>query len=241
MIINNNMMAAGAARSLSRTYGKLSASVQRMSSGLRVNSSADDAAGLAIRELMRADIAAARQGIRNAADGISPIQTADGALGVIDEKLIRMKELAEQAATGTYTTLQRDMINSEYQAMAKEIDRIANASNFNGIKLLDGSVSNLHGGRGLKIHFGVSNNEAEDYYFVNIGDARASSSTGLRVGGDAKNDIWAQGAGPPGPWPVRAAAPPAIPAWAARRVSTAAKVSPSATIGTGRKTGTPIF
>jgi flagellin len=78
--------------------------------------------------------------------------------------------------------------------MAAEIDRIANATNFNGIKLLDGSVTNLHGGEGIKIHFGVSNNAAEDYYFVNIGDARATSSTGLRIGGDAKNDIWGQGA-----------------------------------------------
>jgi flagellin-like hook-associated protein FlgL len=127
------------------------------------------------------------------------IQTADGALGVIDEKLIRMKELAEQAATGTYTTAQREIINSEYQAMAAEIDRIANATNFNGIKLLDGSVTNQHGGQGLKIHFGVSNNPAEDYYFVNIGDARATSSTGLQIGGDALNDIWGQGAAGAGP------------------------------------------
>jgi flagellin-like hook-associated protein FlgL len=115
-------------------------------------------------------------------------------LAVIDEKLIRMKELAEQAATGTYTTAQREIINSEYQAMAREIDRIANATNFNGVKLLDGSISNQHGGQGLKIHFGAGNNAAEDYYFINIGDARATSNTGLRAGGDAKNDIWGQGA-----------------------------------------------
>jgi flagellin-like hook-associated protein FlgL len=149
--------------------------------------------------MMRADIATMNQGIRNTADAISMIQTADGALGVIDEKLVRMKELAEQAATGTYTTAQREIINSEYQAMAAEIDRIANATNFNGIKLLDGSVTNQHGGQGLKIHFGVSNKSSEDYYFVNIGDARATSSTGLRVGGDAKNDIWGQGAAGSGP------------------------------------------
>jgi flagellin len=194
LIVNHNMMAANAARNLSTIYGRLSTSVQRLSSGLRINSAADDAAGLAIREMMRADISTMNQGIRNIADAISMIQTADGALSVIDEKLIRMKELAEQAATGTYTTAQRDIINSEYQAMAAEIDRIANATNFNGIKLLDGSVTNQHGGQGLKIHFGVSNSAAEDYYFVNIGDARATSSTGLRVGGDAKNDIWGQGA-----------------------------------------------
>jgi flagellin len=199
MVINHNMMAMNAARNLSQTYGKLSTSVQRLSSGLRINTAADDAAGLAIREMMRADIATTQQGIRNAADAISMIQTADGGLAVIDEKLTRMKELAEQAATGTYTTIQREIINSEYQAMAAEIDRIANSTNFNGIKLLDGSVSNQHGGQGIKIHFGVSNNEAEDYYFINMGDARATSSTGLRVGGDAKNDIWGQGAAGAGP------------------------------------------
>ena len=199
LVINHNLMAQNAARNLGTTYNKLSTSVQRLSSGLRINSAADDAAGLAIREMMRADIAVTQQGIRNAADAISMIQTADGALAVIDEKLTRMKELAEQASTGTYTTVQRDIINSEYQAMAKEIDRIANATNFNGIKLLDGSISNQHGGQGLKVHFGVSNNAAEDYYFINMGDARATSSTGLRVGGDAKNDIWGQGAAAAGP------------------------------------------
>jgi flagellin len=199
LIVNHNMMAANAARNLNTIYNRLSTSVQRLSSGLRINSAADDAAGLAIREMMRADIATMNQGIRNIADAVSMIQTADGALSIIDEKLTRMKELAEQAATGTYTTAQREIINSEYQAMAAEIDRIANATNFNGIKLLDGSVTNQHGGKGLKIHFGVSNNATEDYYFVNIGDARATSSTGLRIGGDAKNDIWGQGAAGAGP------------------------------------------
>jgi len=114
-------------------------------------------------------------------------------MAVIDEKLTRMKELAEQSATGSYTTAQRDIINSEYQAMANEIDRIANATNFNGVKLLDGSLAKEHGGLGLKVHFGVGNNAAEDYYFINTGDVRATAATGLRVGGDAKNDIWAQG------------------------------------------------
>ncbi|MDR0881788.1 MAG: flagellin [Candidatus Adiutrix sp.] len=199
LIINHNLMAQNAARNLGTTYSKLATSVERLSSGLRINSAADDAAGLAIREMMRADIATTNQGLRNAADAISLIQTADGALGVIDEKLTRMKELAEQAATGTYTTVQREIINSEYQAMAAEIDRIANATNFNGIKLLDGSITSQHGGQGLKVHFGVSNNAAEDYYFINIGDVRATSSTGLRVGGDAKNDIWGQGAAAAGP------------------------------------------
>ena len=190
LVINHNLMAMNAARNLGTIYGRLATSTQRLSSGLRINSAGDDAAGLAIRELMRSDIAVMQQGIRNAYDGISMIQTAEGAMAVIDEKLTRMKELAEQAATGTYTTIQREIMNSEYQAMADEIDRIANATDFNQTKLLDGSISTIHGGSGMKIHFGTGNDSDEDYYFVTIGDVRATSNTGLRVGGDAKNDIW---------------------------------------------------
>ncbi|MBD5607259.1 MAG: flagellin [Desulfovibrio sp.] len=181
MYINHNQMANSVANNLSGHYNNLATSTQRLSSGLRVNGAADDAAGLAIRELMRADIAALQQGVRNANDAISLIQTADGALGVIDEKLIRMKELAEQAATGTYDSTQRLMIESEYQAMASEITRIANATDFNGIKLLDGSLADDHDGSELeavgelKIHFGTMNDAAEDYYYINIGDCTASA------------------------------------------------------------------
>jgi len=137
LVINHNLMAMNVARNLTDHYGALSTSTQRLSSGLRINSSADDAAGLAVRELMRSDIATMNQGIRNANDAISMIQTADGALQVIDEKLIRMKELAEQAATGTYTSVQRLIIDSEFQAMSSEIDRISKSTEFNGIKILD--------------------------------------------------------------------------------------------------------
>jgi flagellin-like hook-associated protein FlgL len=135
-------MASNVARNLSNHYSSLSNSVRKLSSGLRINSSADDAAGLAIRELMRADIAALNQGVRNVNDAISMLQTADGALSVIDEKLIRMKELAEQASTGTYNSDQRLMINSEFHAMAAEIERIANATDFNGVKLLCEDAAN---------------------------------------------------------------------------------------------------
>ena len=174
--INNNLMAHHTAGKLGTHYARLSAVTRRLSSGLRVSTAADDAAGLAIRELMRADISSLNQGIRNANDAISMIQTADGALAVIDEKLIRMKELAEQAATGTYDSTQRLIIDSEFQQMALEIDRIANATDFNGIKLLDGSLRGEHDGSDLnatgkmKIHFGTGNNSAEDYYYVEIGD-----------------------------------------------------------------------
>jgi len=184
LVINNNLMAKNAARNLSMAFGDLSVSTRRLSSGLRVGNAADDAAGLAIRELMRADIASLNQGVRNANDAISLIQTADGALGVIDEKLIRMKELAEQAATGTYNSDQRLIIESEYQAMASEITRIANSTDFNGIYLLNGNLSgaeSTHDGSGLtstgplKIHFGSGNDSAEDYYYVSINSSTASA------------------------------------------------------------------
>ena len=181
LVVNHNMMAANVARNLNAHYGNLSTSTQRLSTGMRINSAADDAAGLAISELQRADIAALQQGARNANDAISLIQTADGAMGVIDEKLIRMKELAEQAATGTYDSTQRLMIESEYQQMASEITRIANATDFNGIKLLDGTLSGVHDGSqmtatgALKVHFGSGNDSAEDYYYIEIGDVTAQA------------------------------------------------------------------
>ena len=189
MYINSNSMATNVTNNLTSHYNDLKTSTSRLSSGLRVNSAADDAAGLAIRELMRTDIAALQQGVRNANDAISLIQTADGALAVIDEKLTRMKELAEQAATGTYDSTQRLMIESEYQAMASEITRIANATDFNGIHLLDGNLSSdTHVGSGMtstgkmKIHFGSANDSAEDYYYIQIGSSTASS---LGVGNEA--------------------------------------------------------
>ncbi len=189
LTLNTNMMARNASRNLSSHYKHLSTSVRRLSSGLRVGTAADDAAGLAIRELMRAEIATINQGVRNANDAISLIQTADGALQIVDEKMIRMKELASQAATGTYNSDQRLMIDAEYQQMAREITRIGRATDFNGIRLLDGSLEGIHDGermgprtgpRGstdnllfggmLKIHFGTGNDSAEDYYYIRIFD-----------------------------------------------------------------------
>ena len=182
LVVNHNMMAAHSSRILNSHYRKLSDSTRKLSSGLRVETAADDAAGLAIRELMRAEISTLNQGVRNANDAISLIQTADGAMQVIDEKLIRMKELAEQAATGTYDSTQRLIIESEYQQMASEITRIANATDFNNIKLLDGNLSSSqHDGSGLnstgklKVHFGTGNDSAEDYYYIQIDDCRAAA------------------------------------------------------------------
>ncbi len=169
LVINNNEMAYNTTRNLQTHYNRLANSTRKLSSGLRVDRAADDAAGLAIRELMRSDVSALHQGTRNANDAISLIQTADGALQTIDEKLIRMKELAEQAATGTYDSVQRSIIDSEYQQMASEITRISNATDFNGIKLLDGTLSSdKHDGSKMNsigkllVHFGADNDSAED-------------------------------------------------------------------------------
>jgi flagellin len=184
LIINHNMMAANAARNLGTVFDRLSTSTQRLSSGLRINSAADDAAGLAVRELQRAEIAVLNQGMRNAGDAISMIQTAEGAMQVIDEKLIRMKELAEQAATGTYTNQQRQIMQDEYDAMADEITRIAVATDFNGQKLLDGSMD----GTGMKIHFGTGNDSAEDYFYISIGTFTAESM-GVAVGNASQASV----------------------------------------------------
>ena len=191
LIINHNMMAMTATMNLSTAFGKLANATNQLSSGLRINSASDDAAGLAVREIMRANIATLNQGVRNANDAISLLQTADGALGVVDEKLIRMQELAEQAATGTYTSTQRLIIDSEYQAMASEITRIANATDFNGIYLLNGNLSGstcndkgISATGKLKVHFGPTNSSAADYYYIQIGCCTASAlGLGLGAGG----------------------------------------------------------
>jgi flagellin len=140
LAIKNNIMAESAARHLSKSYDALATSIERLSSGLRINSAKDDAAGLAVRELMRADVAVLRQGARNAQDGISMLQTMEGAMATIDEALIRMKELAEQASTGSYSTQQRAIMNSEFDQMVLEIDRIATKTEFNTIKMLNSAT-----------------------------------------------------------------------------------------------------
>ena len=193
VVINHNLMAQNIARHLTNTYSMLSKSTERLATGLRINNSSDDAAGMAVSELMRAEIAALRQGIRNAGDAQSMISTADGALSVIDEKLVRLKELAEQAATGTYNSTQRQIMQSEFNLMRSEITRIAQATKFNGINLLNGALTqNTDGTSAMKIHFGPSNSSLEDYYYIVAGDATAS---GLGISGvDISTQAGAQSA-----------------------------------------------
>ncbi len=147
--VKNNLMAANAARHLGGSYDALAKSVERLSSGLRINSAKDDAAGLAVRELVRANVATLQQGARNARDAISMIQTGEGAMAVIDDILVRMKELAEQAATESYSQDQRGIMNAEFQQLGLELTRIAVSTGFNDINLLNSTAT-------YKIHIGTT-------------------------------------------------------------------------------------
>ena len=176
LAIKNNLMAVNAARHLGNSYNALATSVERLSSGLRINSAKDDAAGLAVRELMRADIAVIQQGARNAQDGISMLQTMEGAMAIIDEALVRMQQLAEQAATGSYSTAQRSIMESEFKEMREEIDRIAGATKFNGISLLNSAAAS----ETVSIQFGKLTTDKLDITSSNMTSAAA---TGLAITG----------------------------------------------------------
>ncbi len=141
MRIYNNVNAVNAQRNLSITGFALAKSIEKLSSGLRINRAADDAAGLSISEKLRAQIRGIQQAMRNAQDGVSMIQTAEGALNEVHSMLQRMRELAVQAANDTLTTEDRAAINSELQNLQQEINAIANRTTFNGKLLLTGSLA----------------------------------------------------------------------------------------------------
>lgn len=143
MRVNHNISALNAWRNLFNTDNKLSKSMERLSSGLRINRASDDAAGLAISEKMRGQIRGLNQAVRNAQDGISLIQTAEGSLNETHSILQRMRELAVQAANDTLTASDRVEIQKEMDQLRTEIDRIANTTEFNTKKLLDGTTSAL--------------------------------------------------------------------------------------------------
>ena len=141
MTINTNTVSLNAQRNLGMSQGSLSTSMQRLSSGLRVNSAKDDAAGLAIAERMNTQVRGLNVAARNANDGISLSQTAEGALGKVGDMLQRMRELAVQSANVTNSQTDRDALNAEVTQLKAEIDRVANTTSFNGTKLLDGSFT----------------------------------------------------------------------------------------------------
>ncbi|WP_199136238.1 flagellin domain-containing protein [Delftia sp. ASV31] len=136
-IINTNLVSLNAQRNLSTSQSSLSTTMQRLSSGLRVNSAKDDAAGLAIAERMNAQVRGMNVAMRNANDGISMAQTAEGALGKLSDNLQRMRELAVQAANDTNGTTDRGSLDKEFQQLAQEIARIVGSTSFNGRQLLD--------------------------------------------------------------------------------------------------------
>ena len=184
LAIKNNIMAGNAARHLGTAYDALAQSVERLSSGLRINGAKDDAAGLAVRELIRADVAVLQQGSRNASDGISMLQTMEGAMAVIDENLIRMKELAEQAATGSYSEDQREIMNNEFVEMAAEIDRTVNSTQFNNNYMLNTSVGDI------KIHVGTTETiNIENKNMTQAGLEIETGSGGTEATGIATNGV----------------------------------------------------
>ncbi|SNB47028.1 flagellin [Geobacter sp. DSM 9736] len=169
LTVNTNIPSLNAQRNLTITQSQLSKSLQRLSSGLRINSAADDAAGLAISEGMRSQIRSMNQAVRNANDGVSLVQTAEGALNEVSNILVRMRELATQAATGTVSSDQRSYINNEFNQLKNEIDRIASATQFNGTSLFTAT-----GGTAVSFQVGAGAT-TNDTIAVTINAAGASS------------------------------------------------------------------
>ncbi len=141
--VNTNILSMTAQRNLGAATERLQGNYSRLASGLRISSAADDAAGLGISERMRAQIRSLGQDARNAQDGISLSQAAEGALNEGSNTLSRMRELAIQASNGTLSSTDRATIDAEFQALKSELDRIATETEFNGIALLDGSTSTV--------------------------------------------------------------------------------------------------
>lgn len=152
--INQNIMAMNSYRNLSATQGGLAKSLEKLSSGFRVNRAADDAAGLGISEGLRSQVRGNGQAVRNAQDGISLVQTAEGALNEVHDMLQRMRVLAVQGANGTNSEANMKSINEELTALSEEIGRIAKVTDFNGLKMLDGTTK--------EVIFQVGANATED-------------------------------------------------------------------------------
>ena len=179
-VINTNIGSLTAQRNLGMSQASLSTAMQRLSSGLRINSAKDDAAGLAISERMTTQIRGSNQAARNANDGISLAQTAEGDMAQIGNNLQRMRELAVQSANATNSASDRAALDGEVQALSAEIDRAAQNSSFNGNKLLDGSFT------AQKFQVGANNTANDSITIAQIASARTSALGGYtttKVGG----------------------------------------------------------
>ncbi len=181
IVINTNVASLNAQRNLGKSQMELNTSMKRLSSGLRINSAKDDAAGLAISDRMTSQIRGLNQAARNANDGISMAQTAEGALQESTNLLQRMREIAVQSANDTNTAQDRQSLNAEFVQLQAEIDRIANNTQFNSQNLLDGTFDPTNGGTAAVFHVGANENQTIS---VSVGQA---DTTSLGVGTGAIN------------------------------------------------------
>jgi flagellin len=179
--INTNAISLNAQRSLGSTQSSLATAMQRLSSGLRVNSAKDDAAGLAISERMNAQVRGLNVAARNANDGISLAQTAEGALGKVGDMLQRMRELAVQSANATNSQTDRDALQAEVSQLRSEIGRVADTTSFNGRKLLDGSFN--------AAAFQVGANANETITVSSITDAKTSGLGSVSYAATAETTV----------------------------------------------------
>ncbi|ATS21286.1 MULTISPECIES: flagellin [Xanthomonas] len=185
-VINTNVMSLNAQRNLNTSSASMSTSIQRLSSGLRINSAKDDAAGLAISERFTTQIRGLDVASRNANDGISLAQTAEGAMVEIGNNLQRIRELSVQSSNATNSSTDRDALNSEVKQLTAEIDRVANQTNFNGTKLLDGSFSGALFQVGADAGQTIGINSIVDANVDSLGKANfAASVSGAGVTGTA--------------------------------------------------------
>ena len=188
--INTNVFSLNAQRNLNSSQGSLATSLQRLSSGLRINSAKDDAAGLAITERFTTQIRGLDQAARNANDGISLAQTAEGALAEVSNNLQRIRELAVQSRNATNSASDREALDVEAQALKDEIDRVASQTSFNGVNLLDGSFTNktfqigANAGQTINIDAIVDSSSANlgTYSSAQVTGAAASAFTAVTAG-----------------------------------------------------------
>jgi flagellin len=180
--VYSNLYSLNAQRNLGTNNANLGVSLERLSSGLRVNRGADDAAGLAISEKLRSDIRAIGQAVRNSNDGISIINTAEGALSQQASMLTRMRELAAQASTGSVGSTERQTIQREFTALRDEIDRITTVTEFNGQKLVDGSLSSsISATNQIVIQIGFKSTSNDRINLNTTIDLTSMDSTGLAI------------------------------------------------------------
>ena len=180
--IFNNIPSLGAQRILSVNNDRLSQSVERIASGIRINRAADDAAGLAISEALRSDIRATRQAVRNANDGISLINVTEGALNEQSSILIRLRELASQSSTGTVGSTERQTIQLEFNSLRNEVDRITQSTTFNGQGLIDGALaSGITAANHVVLQIGVNSNANSQINLNEEMNLAAITSTALSI------------------------------------------------------------